>query len=80
MVVSTALGILQQKLTFLTEVDMKPKKKTVAKRQHFYTAAQARKRQATKEAKETKDTKKKEPQREPSTLEKWINKISGRDK
>lgn len=55
---STLLGMVQQKLTTVGDVDLKPKKKrTVFKRQHFYTAAQARKRQAAKEARKEKKRK-----------------------
>ena len=52
--VSTLLGILQQRFTWVGEVELKPKPKSVVKRQHFYAAAQARKRQMAKEAKRDK--------------------------
>lgn len=52
--VSTLLGILQQRFTWVGKVEIKPKPKSVVKRQHFYAAAQARKRQMAKEAKRDK--------------------------
>jgi len=51
---STVLGMVQQKYTRVTDMDEKPKKKTVGKGQHFYTAAKARQRQMTKEIKREK--------------------------
>ncbi len=48
---STLLGIVQQKLTRAGDVDIKPKKKTPRRHQHFYTAAQERKRRLAREAK-----------------------------
>lgn len=55
---STLLGMVQQKLTTVGDIELKPKKKrTVFKRQHFYTAAQARKRLAAKEARKEKKRK-----------------------
>ena len=52
---STVLGMVQQKFTRVSDVDAKPKKrKTPAKKQHFYTAAQARKRQMEKDAKKVR--------------------------
>jgi len=53
---STVLGMLQQKFVRVGQVELQAKK-TPAKRQHFYTAAMARKRQIEKEAK--KDSKRK---------------------
>jgi YidC/Oxa1 family membrane protein insertase len=50
---STVLGMVQQKFTRVGEVEMKARK-PVGKRQHFYTAAQARKRQLAREAKKEK--------------------------
>jgi YidC/Oxa1 family membrane protein insertase len=51
---STVLGMAQTRLTHISEKDAKelPKKAPKKKRQHFYTAAQARKRAAKKEAKQ----------------------------
>ncbi|MBI4560059.1 MAG: membrane protein insertase YidC [Candidatus Hydrogenedentes bacterium] len=49
---STIFGIIQQSFTTMIQVSIEPKKKTVRKRQHFYTAAQARKRRLAKEAKQ----------------------------
>lgn len=53
---STLLGMLQQKFVRVGEIELKQKKKTPAakKKQHFYTAAMARKRQMEKEAKKSK--------------------------
>ncbi|NIA13441.1 MAG: membrane protein insertase YidC [Nitrospiraceae bacterium] len=52
---STVLGMVQQHFTRVSDVDVKPKKvKTAAKKQHFYVAAQARKRRLDKEAKKAK--------------------------
>jgi len=52
---STVLGMVQQKFTRVSDVEAKPKpKKTPAKKQHFYTAAQARKRQMEKDAKKVR--------------------------
>ncbi|HUW62742.1 MAG TPA: membrane protein insertase YidC [Candidatus Bathyarchaeia archaeon] len=53
---STVLGMLQQKFVRVGEIELQPKK-TPPKKQHFYTAAMARKRQLEKEAK--KDSKRK---------------------
>jgi YidC/Oxa1 family membrane protein insertase len=53
---STVLGMVQQKFTRVGDMELKPKK-TVGKRQHFYTAAQARKRQLTRQAKLEKSKK-----------------------
>lgn len=49
---STVLGMVQQHFTGAGDVNVEPKKKTPRRRQHFYTAAIARKRQLAKEAKE----------------------------
>ena len=51
---STILGMVQQKFTRVSETEAKPKKKAVGKRQHFYTAAEARKRQQARESKRDK--------------------------
>ena len=51
---STVLGMVQQKFTRVSTAELQTKKKET-KRQHFYTAAQARKRHMAREAK--KDTK-----------------------
>ncbi|MCX5758316.1 MAG: membrane protein insertase YidC, partial [Candidatus Hydrogenedentes bacterium] len=48
---STVLGMVQQKFTHVGEVELKVKK-AAPKRQHFYTAAQAKKRQFAKEMKQ----------------------------
>jgi YidC/Oxa1 family membrane protein insertase len=48
---STVLGVVQQQFVRVGDVELKAKK-TVGKRQHFYTAAQARKRQMAREAKQ----------------------------
>ena len=53
---STVLGMLQQMFVHVRQVELQPKK-TPPKKQHFYTAAMARKRQIEKEAK--KDSKRK---------------------
>ncbi|MCX5769813.1 MAG: membrane protein insertase YidC [Candidatus Hydrogenedentes bacterium] len=53
---STVLGMLQQMFVHVGQVELQPKK-TPPKKQHFYTAAMARKRQLEKEAK--KDSKRK---------------------
>ncbi len=50
---STVLGMVQQKFTRVGDMELKAKK-APAKRQHFYTAAQARKRQMAREAKKEK--------------------------
>jgi len=47
---STVLGMVQQKFTHVEEKELE-KKKTIGKRQHFYTAAKARQRQAARDAK-----------------------------
>jgi membrane protein insertase Oxa1/YidC/SpoIIIJ len=50
--VSTLLGIAQQAITRMQkDVDITPKQKASRKRQHFYKAAQDRKRRLAKEAK-----------------------------
>ena len=48
---STVLGIVQQQLTRVSDVNEQPKKKVRRKPQHFYTAAVARKRQIARESK-----------------------------
>jgi len=50
---STILGVVQQKFIRVADTDVKVRKPP-AKRQHFYTAAQARKRQIAREAKKEK--------------------------
>jgi len=50
---STILGMVQQRFTRVNEAELK-EKKPLLKRQHFYTAAQSRKRQMTREAKKEK--------------------------
>jgi len=55
---STVLGMVQQKFTRVSDINEKPKKKTVGKGQHFYTAAKARQRQIAKEMKREKRQKK----------------------
>ncbi len=53
--ISSLLGIIQTKLIALhKDEEPLPVKKTPAKRQHFYAAAQARKRQMARELKEAK--------------------------
>ena len=47
---STVLGMLQQQFVHVRQVELQPKK-TPPKKQHFYTAAMARKRQAKKDSK-----------------------------
>jgi len=51
---STILGVVQQKFIRVADTKLKEKKKAPAKRQHFYTAAMARKRQVSREAKREK--------------------------
>ena len=52
---STVLGMVQQKFVRVGEIELKEKKTPAAKKkQHFYTAAMARKRQMEKEAKKSK--------------------------
>ena len=51
---STILGVVQQRFTRVADAELKEKKKAPSKRQHFYTAAMARKRQVTREAKKEK--------------------------
>ena len=51
---STILGVVQQKFIRVADAELKEKKKAPSKRQHFYTAAMARKRQVTREAKKEK--------------------------
>lgn len=60
---STILGMVQQAFIRTGDVSLeKPKKpKTVGKRQHWYTAAKARQRQAAREAKRTKPARGKNP-------------------
>lgn len=48
---STLLGMVQQYFTSVSSKEMEPKKKTVGKRQHFYTAAKARQRAMKRETK-----------------------------
>lgn len=50
---STILGVVQQKFIRVADSDLKVRKPP-AKRQHFYTAAQSRKRQIAREAKKEK--------------------------
>ena len=50
---STILGMVQQHFTSVSDTEMKAKK-TVGKRQHFYTAAKARQRQRERESKNEK--------------------------
>jgi YidC/Oxa1 family membrane protein insertase len=50
---STILGVVQQKFIRVADSELKAKK-APAKRQHFYAAAQARKRQMVREAKKEK--------------------------
>ena len=58
---STVLGMVQQKFTRVSESELQTKKKrTVGKRQHFYTAAKARQRQLAKESKQSKKRKPKQ--------------------
>jgi YidC/Oxa1 family membrane protein insertase len=52
--ISTLLGIAQQRFTWVGDLELRPKKKAVSKKQHFYAAAQARKRQMAKDAKRDK--------------------------
>jgi len=55
---STVLGMVQQKFTRVHDSDLTAKKKkTVGKRQHFYTAAKARQRQLARMAKQGKKRK-----------------------
>jgi YidC/Oxa1 family membrane protein insertase len=49
---STILGIVQQQFTSVGDINAEPKKKTPRKRQHFYTAAMARKRRLAKETRQ----------------------------
>jgi len=51
---STVLGMVQQKFVRVGEIELKEKKTPAKKKQHFYTAAMARKRQMEKEAKKSK--------------------------
>ena len=57
--VSTLLGIAQNYLVHVSDVDVEPKKpkKAASRPRHFYTAAQARKRQLAKEIRRDKKTK-----------------------
>ena len=50
---STLLGVVQQKFIHVSDSELTAKK-VIGKRQHFYTAAQARKRQMAREAKKEK--------------------------
>lgn len=60
---STVLGMVQQRFIPAGDVRIEPKKKkTPRKRQHFYTAAQQRKRQLAKESKQGRKSKRARPQ------------------
>ncbi len=54
---STVLGMVQQKFTRVSDVELQEKKKVPAKKMHFYAAAQQRKRQMEKDAKKLKKDK-----------------------
>lgn len=60
--VSTLLGIAQNYLMPTGDVDVSPKKRIISRSKHFYTAAQARKRQMAKEIRREKKNKFRRPE------------------
>jgi YidC/Oxa1 family membrane protein insertase len=65
--VSTLLGIAQNYAIPSGDVDVTPRKKILSRSKHFYTAAQARKRQMAKEVRREKKAKQRRP--DPKTGE-----------